>query len=223
MPRPSMSAKTIANNKIRIIDAAIEMIRENGIQSVTARSLGSRINMNSALLYRYFKDIDEVILFACVHVLQEYTREMTDAHRAYEESDDEISNEYIYMLSWELFCKHAFSNPEEFNTLFFSKHSEELGKTISEYYDLFPPDRNAEDDIVLEVMYRTADLSNRNLMVLTPVLKGRKTEKEIKIINEMTISYFYTLLIQMTADHQDVTAETQASRMLDACRYITEL
>ena len=100
MGRPSLSKEAIANNKIRIINTAMEMIREDGIPSVTARSLGSRVGMNSALIYRYFKDIDEVVLFACVHVLQEYTREMTAASRAYEEPADAISDLQIYFLSW---------------------------------------------------------------------------------------------------------------------------
>ena len=81
MGRSAMSAEAIKNNQISIISAAMDMIRESGIQSVSARSLGARIGMNSALIYRYFKDIDEVVLFACVHVLQEYTRDMTADRR----------------------------------------------------------------------------------------------------------------------------------------------
>lgn len=223
MGRPSMSAEAIANNRIRIISAANEMIREGGVQSVTARSLGRRIDMNSALIYRYFNDIDEVICFACLHVLQEYTREMTDARRKYELSADEISDEYIYMLSWELFSKHAFRNPEEYKTLFFSRHSDELNKTISKYYELFPHDRDAEDDLVLEGMYRTSNLRSRNLLLLIPVLEGKKTEKEIILINDMTIAFFYSLLMQLIIHPQNVTAEAQTLRMLDACRYTTEI
>ena len=120
MGRPAMSAEEIRNNKVSIIRTAMEMIRERGPASVSARSLGSRVGMNSALIYRYFKDIDEVILFACIHVLQEYTEEMSSARREYESTCSEASDEYIYLLSWELFSKHAFNNPEEYNILFFS-------------------------------------------------------------------------------------------------------
>lgn len=201
----------------------MEMIRESGLQSVTARSLGSRIGMNSALIYRYFKDIDEVIMFACVHVLQEYTREMAEATRAYEASSSEISDSDIYMLSWELFCRHAFGSPEEYNVLFFSRHSAGLHDVISEYYDLFPHDRGREDDMILEGMYRTSNLRSRNLMLLIPVLESRRSEKEIMIINDMTVSLFFALLIQLINNDRPVTAEQQTERMLDACRFtITE-
>jgi AcrR family transcriptional regulator len=223
MGRPALSAETIKNNKVSIISAAMNMIREGGIQSVSARSLGTRVGMNSALIYRYFEDIEEVVLFACVHVLQEYTRELTVARREYEASTDDIVDIDLYMLSWKLFCKHAFGNPEEYHTLFFSKHSAVLRKIIDEYYKLFPHDRDEEDDIVLEGMYRTSNLRNRNLMLLIPVLESRKTGQEIILINDMTISFFFALLVQLIHQDRGVTAEAQTSRMLEACRFTTQL
>ena len=223
MGRPAMSAETIKNNKISIISAAMDMIRESGIQSVSARSLGTRIGMNSALIYRYFKDIDEVVLFACIHVLQEYTQEMAEASRTFETAEKDVSDLDIYMLSWTLFCKHAFGNPEEYNILFFSKHSIGLSKAISEYYELFPHDRSDEDDIILEGMYRTSNLRNRNLILLIPILESRKSEQEIILINDLTVSYFFALLVQLINHEMGVTAESQTSRMLGACRLTTQL
>ena len=130
MGRPSMSAETIRNNKISLINAAMEMIRETGIQSVSARSLGSRVGMNSALIYRYFRDIDELVLFACVHVLQGYTTEMVESSTGLDPDSDDSYDADIYMLSWKLFCKHAFNNPEEFNILFFIQR---FGSYIKEF------------------------------------------------------------------------------------------
>ena len=223
MGRPAMSAEEIRNNKVSIIRTAMEMIRESGPASVSARSLGSRVGMNSALIYRYFSDIDEVVLFACVHVLQEYTREMALATREYESSVEEFSDADIYMMSWKLFCKHAFRNPEQYNILFFSRHSSDLGSVINEYYKLFPHVRTAEDDVILEGMYRTSNLRNRNLVLLIPVLEGRKSEQEIILLNDMTVSFFYSLLVQLIGNDSGVTAEGQSKRMLDACRYTLEI
>lgn len=219
-----MSEEAIIRNKISIISAAQEMIRKDGIQSVSARSLGMQVGMNSALIYRYFKDIDEVILFACVHVLQEYTRELTEATRVLESGTKEVSDREIYMLSWELFSRHAFSNPEEYNTLFFSRHSAGLSDVVTEYYKLFPHDRNpAEDDIILEGMYRSSNLRSRNLILLIPVLEGRKTNREIILINDMTVSLFFALLTQLIGKDKGVTAESQTARMLEACEFTLNL
>ena len=223
MGRPSMSAETIKNNKIALINAAMKMIHESGIQSVSARSLGARVGMNSALIYRYFRDIDELVLFACVHALQEYTNDMVVSSSGLDPDTDESYDADIYMLSWEIFCKHAFNNPEEFNTLFFSRHSSDLPDVIKAYLELFPPERDASSDVFLEAMFRTTNLQDRNLLLLLPLLEGRTPQDDILLVNVMTIAFFYSLLIQLLGSDRGVTPESQTARMLHACRKVADL
>ena len=219
MGRPSMSPEAITNNRISIISAAMEMIREGGIQSVTARSLGCRVGMNSALIYRYFSDIDEVVLFACVHALQEYNRDMSAAFAEANMTLDDTYDEDIYVLSWELFSKHAFNNPEEYMTLFFSKHSAHLRDVIAQYYELFPDVIGSRKDAIIEGMLRTADLRKRNLLVLIPVLEGRKSEQDIILLNDITVSFCFSLLTQLASHDESVTSESQKKRMLECVHY----
>ena len=223
MGRPSMSAETIRNNKISLINAAMEMIHESGIQSVSARSLGARVGMNSALIYRYFRDIDELVLFACVHALQEYTNDMVVSSSGLDPDNDESYDAEIYMRSWKLFCKHAFSKPEEYNALFFSRHSADLPSVIKEYLELFPPEREDSGDLMLEAMFRTSSLQSRNLILLVPPLETKASEKDILLANDMTISYFYALLTQLLGNDRGVTPESQTERMLYACRKVADL
>ena len=223
MGRPSMSAETIRNNKITLIHAAMEMIHESGIQSVSARSLGARVGMNSALIYRYFRDIDELVLFACVHALQEYTNDMVVSSSGLDPDTDESYDADIYMLSWEIFCKHAFNNPEEFNTLFFSRHSSDLPDVIKEYLELFPPERDTSSDVFLEAMFRTTNLHDRNFLLLLPLLEERTPQNDILLVNDMTIAFFYSLLIQLLGSDRGVTPESQTARMLHACRKVADL
>ena len=220
MGRPSMSAETIRNNKISLINAAMEMIHESGIQSVSARSLGARVGMNSALIYRYFRDIDELVLFACVHALQEYTNDMVVSSSDLDPDNDESYDAEIYMRSWKLFCKHAFSKPEEYNALFFRRHSADLPSVIKEYLELFPPEREDSGDLMLEAMFRTSSLQSRNLILLVPLLETKASEKDIILANDMTISYFYALLTQLLGNDRGVTPESQTERMLYACRKV---
>lgn len=223
MGRPAMSPEIVRNNKVALIRSAMEMIRESGIQSISARSLGNRAGMNSALIYRYFKDIDEVVLFACVHALQDYSADMVAATRDFDPDTDDSYDAKRYLLSWEYFCKHAFSNPEEFNTLFFSRHSAELPHVIKEYLDLLPPERDSSEDFVLEAMFRTASLQSRNLLLLVPLLEGKMPEQDIILVNDMTIAFFYALLTQLLGHDRGVTPESQTARMLDACRKVAEI
>ena len=223
MARPAMSQELINANRINIINAAMEMIRDEGLSSVSARSLAQKIDINSALIYRYFSDIDEVILFACVHILQEYSLEMMEAGKKAEAENPDISDLDLYLLSWEIFCKHAFARPEEYMILFFSKHSAKLYDVIGQYSELFPYKGSKEDDIILQGMFRTSNLRNRNLFVLHPILDGKKTEDEIILINDMTVSFFYGLLTQITDPNDNLTSDYQTGRMLKASKYLLGL
>ena len=223
MARPAMPQELVNANRVSIINAAMDMIRKTGISSVSARSLAQQSDINSALIYRYFTDIDEVILFACVHILQDYSREMMSAGRKAEASDPDISDLDLYLLSWEIFCKHAFARPEEYMILFFSKHSHRLYDVIGQYSELFPYKGSADDDIILQGMFRTSNLRNRNLVVLSPILDGKKTEDEIMLINDLTVSYFYALLTQSSDPNEGTTTEQQSRSMLKACKYLLEL
>ena len=77
--------------------------------------------------------------------------------------------------------------------------------------------------MVLEGMYHSSNLRNRNLMLLIPVLEGKKTEREIILINDMTVSFFYALLTQLIGHDKGITAETQTVRMLEAVRFTTKI
>lgn len=216
MGRPSLSEEAIRSNKRSIIRAAMDIMKESGIKSISARALGNCTGLNSALIYRHFKDIDEVILFACVHVLQEYTADMTKAMSTAEP----LTDRDIYLLSWKLFCDHAFNNPVEYNTLFFSKHSSELQKIIKEYYLLFPYERRDSDDVILQGMFRTASIKDRNLLLLIPLLEGKCSEENIILVNDLTIAFFYALLAQLIDGEVEMTPTEQTERMLQACIFM---
>ena len=79
------------------------------------------------------------------------------------------------------------------------------------------------DDIILEGMYRSSNLRSRNLMLLIPVLEGRKTNREIILINDMTVSLFFALLTQLIGKDKGVTAKSQTARMLEACEFTLNL
>jgi hypothetical protein len=145
---------------------------------------------------------------------------MVNASRDLDPDTDEKYDEKIYMLSWEYFCKHAFSNPEEFNTLFFSRHSADLPDVIKQYLDLFPPERDTSSDIFLEAMFRTTSLQDRNLLLLLPLLEGQRPQDDIILVNDMTIAFFYALLTQLLGNDRGVTPESQTERMLEACRKV---
>lgn len=63
------------------INATIELMEKEGIENLTIRKIAEQAKYNSATLYHYFSNLDELELFASVKCLDEYMQE-TLIHKA---------------------------------------------------------------------------------------------------------------------------------------------
>ena len=63
------------------INATIELMEKEGIENLTIRKVAEQAKYNSATLYHYFSNLDELELFASVKCLDEYMQE-TLIHKA---------------------------------------------------------------------------------------------------------------------------------------------
>lgn len=218
MGRPFMTEEQIKEMKIKLIHATQEIMEESGFENVSIRNIGQRLGINSATIYRYFHNLDELTMFACVDELQKYTIELT----ATEVKLGDTYNEEFYLLSWKLFCKHAFRSPRRFQRLFFSKYSSNLSDIIVEYYKLFPNTLTTLP-INQKEMLIASNLLHRNLYILEPLINGKPgadLDSRISTVNELTVSYFYSLLMEKVARDVEINNDTQTERMLTACRYL---
>ena len=57
------------------INATIELMEKEGIENLTIRKVAEQAKYNSATLYHYFSNLDELELFASVKCLDEYMQE----------------------------------------------------------------------------------------------------------------------------------------------------
>ncbi|MBC7235427.1 MAG: TetR/AcrR family transcriptional regulator [Chloroflexi bacterium] len=77
MPRPRRTPEEIARMRERMLDAALELLREGGVEAISIRALTERIGVSHMVFYTYFKNHDELI-----HALSERQRERISQHRA---------------------------------------------------------------------------------------------------------------------------------------------
>ncbi|MDO5111120.1 MAG: TetR/AcrR family transcriptional regulator [Clostridia bacterium] len=215
MGRPKLSVEKRREVEMQLIRITNELIHREGLGAVTIRKIAQEAGLNSAILYKYFADLDELLMFACVDIFKAYPRELAQSEKRMELA----SPEKVYLITWELFCKHAFAYPECMHHLFFGKHSDQLGHVVADYYELFPEQLAGMSDD-LQVMIRTSKLRARNLEVLRPLLRGREPEARLNLINDLTVSFFHTLLLEKMSGGDAVDNGTQTARMLEACRLL---
>ena len=166
--------------------------------------------------YMYFKDLDELLLFACVDILQDYARELTQVQ------GETHSQEEYYLAVWEIFCRHAFRQPACMNHLFFSAHSGRLEEVIAAYYKLYP-ELLADKDQILRAMMQGADLAQRNMQILRPLALSSTSPERLALVNEATIAFFRSLLDGKLKDPQGMCDEARTQKMLEACRLFLRL
>ena len=63
-------------SKKSYIRAAYYILQEKGPEGLTIRSVADRLNCNSANLYRYFSNLEELALYASLKYLDDYIREV---------------------------------------------------------------------------------------------------------------------------------------------------
>ena len=59
-------------NMMYFVEATEKILKEEGIPGVTIRRIAAEAGYNSATLYNYFQDLDELILFGSVCFLRDY-------------------------------------------------------------------------------------------------------------------------------------------------------
>ena len=108
------------------INATIELMEKEGIENLTIRKVAEQAKYNSATLYHYFSNLDELELFASVKCLDEYMQE-TLIHKAEGKDFQEW-----YLGQWRCFCRHSFQRPRIYNFLFFSPEGTQNLNEVSE-------------------------------------------------------------------------------------------
>lgn len=179
------------------IQATREIMSTEGIEHVSIRKIASLLYYNSATIYLYFKNVDELINLASVSFLEQYCRALA--------ADMPLMKEPLaaYMHTWELFCKYAFSYPQVFYRLFFTKNKIPLEDTIDKYYELYP-EQLADISGSIYDMLKGGSLKQRCDVIIAPLADaGLVSREHTDIINDMSICYFRKLLEERCARPDD--------------------
>lgn len=182
------------------IDATTDIIDNEGIDNVTIRKVADKAGYNSATIYNYFKNLDELKFFSVMSYMQKYLETLSYTH---EEFKDPISK---YKYVWEVFALQAFKYPTYFRIIFFKQIYEDIEPVLKEYYELFPESIPGEINTqreVIENMLRKGDLSSRSMVLMKDIIKGGlMNEEEGKLVDSMVIRLFKSLLDEVEKNEE---------------------
>ncbi len=154
------------------IDAAAEIIEEEGIDSVTIRKVADIAGYNSATIYNYFDNCNQLIFFAAAKFMKDYIDEMP---QYIARGDNELEK---LILMWECFCYHSFLKPKIYYAIFADDIGGRPGNLLENYFEIFPEDLGDPPEELLP-MLTTTELSERTSMAMEPLIKNGFISREL--------------------------------------------
>ncbi|HBG3213404.1 TPA: TetR/AcrR family transcriptional regulator, partial [Clostridioides difficile] len=196
------------------IEAAQNIMENEGIENITLRKVADMAGYNSSTLYKYFKNLDHLISFASIKYFKDYNLNIS---RCIENVNDEYKK---YIIMWKLFCKHSFDNAQAFYQVFFNLSSDELSYITKQYYDMFPEDLGIHDSDI-SLMITGESIKERNKILLNNLVDtGYIPAKDLDIINDIIISFYQNLLFLKKNTGKNSDDDELTMKMISSIEYI---
>ena len=183
------------------IEATQELILNEGIENLSIKKIADTAGYNTATIYNYFEDLEELILYSSIDYLKIYLKDLKN------EINSNMKAIEMYETIYKVFVHHSFEKPEIFHTLFFGKYSYKLEKIIKKYYEIFPDDITGQTDITKSVLVE-GNIHNRDLPIIKQMIKeGSILEEEAPYIMEAIVRIHQSYLENILQQREKISLE----------------
>jgi AcrR family transcriptional regulator len=199
---------------IEAAEKILEQQDKTGIDNVTVRDIAKLAGYNSATLYSYFRDRDQLVCYLAVRYLQNY---VVDAQA---DLTDNMTMMEMYMVLWHHFVAKAYRKPKLCSYLYFLPDNI---KYFAEYYWVFPEDlervpKRLRDHLV------ERDYTFRNSMYLEKCAEeGYFRKEDICEIAQFVNIVYEGILRTLARDHEKITDEDADTFVAQFDRYFRHI
>ena len=167
------------------IDAAKKIIETEGIDAVTIRKVSDKAGYNSATMYNYFADVEQLISFALLDIVMEYFqaigRLIAENHPSY----------LRFLLTWKIYAVFSFEKPEIYTHVFFSEKTDTILGSIDDYLAVFPSDFMASgDETYQKIMGKS--VRERDDCIFDPCIQDGYVDKKDQ---DYLFTFYYALYL----------------------------
>lgn len=173
------------------IDAADEIIKEEGISNVTIRKVANKAGFNSATIYNYFENLDHLIFFAALRHIKDYALALPNYLKGVDNSLDK------FLTIWRCFCDYSFKDPEIYYAIFFANLDRDLEDYVVQYYKLFPDELGIQPDDVSTMLLKH-NIYDRGMTIVNEcVNEGFIREEDAEVLNEIATLIYEGILFRV--------------------------
>lgn len=144
------------DTKKRLVEATCQVIREKGMEGVTAREVAKRVGVTPTVIYRHFENLCHLTVLASITCISDYLEALKVINDIEENPVEKV------ILGWENFNKHAFVNPPIYENLFWGKYNDQLETALFDYYKIFPETLLHQQDAFLVCSLLSGNIEERD-------------------------------------------------------------
>ena len=159
-------------------------IRTEGVGAVSIRRLATELGCSSASMYRYLKNLDELLFYAQLDALNGYILELSEQEKRWTGIWD------LYFGIWRAYATEAFKKPEAFECIFYRNLNQDLGEALKEYYEMFPEAIVRVSPPIKEMLEIPGYFDRDYFICKRLVAEGELTEENAKKLNHVLCTLF---------------------------------
>lgn len=167
------------------MDAAQKIIETEGIDAVTIRKVSDGAGYNSATMYNYFADVEQLISFTLLHIVMEYFKVIgrlnAENHPSY----------LRFLLTWKVYAVFSFEKPEIYTHVFFSEKTDVILGSIDDYLAVFPSDFMEPGDATYQKIMGKS-VQERDDRIFDPCMQDGYVDKKDQ---DYLFTFYYALYL----------------------------
>lgn len=205
--------------KKRILKAFIKSVRkvisEEGIENVTIRKIAKVAGYNSATIYNYFDNLNQLIFFGAISFLDDYVKAIPFYLN---KSQDELDK---FLLIWECFVENSFENPHIFYAIFTENIGDSSENLFKKYYQLFPEELDNIPKRYIPMLLES-ELSKRCSIHIKPCIEaGYFTTDMAEEVDERIRLIYHGMLSLMVNNRLEYSQKDATEVFMKYIRSIT--
>lgn len=141
------------------IEATKELLKNYGAEGLSIRKIAAKAGYNSATIYNYFQDAEELILYGSVTLFRDIFQ------RFFATKKKNMTNREKHILYFRCLNETSFRNAKIFYNMFYGTHRNELGHILRVYFQqLYPQELDGLDEEMSQAMREGTLLQNSRVI-----------------------------------------------------------
>ena len=198
--------KSGIETKKKLIIETYKIIRDHGLEGVTAREVAKNSGVSATMIYKHFDNINYLIAIASLYCISDYLDDLVKIANLYQDPID------MDLAGWKSFCTFAFRNPPLYANLFWGPCVNDMEDICLEYFRLFPHEFIVRQNGFLINSLFTGDINRRDFIWMRRGANvGRLTYDDAVYLSRTNCLIVYAMLMEHSRDYKEVSVQKAAA------------